>query len=60
VISISKYDLGADIRHQLLLRHGFYAARCPYRHKDGRKDLPVVGADLSRPRARFQSLQLKF
>ncbi len=62
MISISQYDLGADIRCQLLLRHGFHTPGRPDRHEDGSRNLPMIGSDLPRPgrRLRAPAFQFKF
>jgi hypothetical protein len=60
MISISQYDPGADIGRQLLLGQGFHAACRADRHKYGRKDFPMVGADLPRPRRRMRTDPFQF
>ncbi len=49
MIGIAKDDLRPDIFRQLLLGYGFYTPRRADRHKDGSKDLSMIGTDGSGP-----------
>src|SRR5580704_17878332 len=60
VIGIAQNDLGIDVLRQLPLGYRFHTSHRAYRHKDRRKDLPMVGSDPARPRRRPRAYALQF